>query len=98
MIASASGHVEEAQRVLGNIEEAILFPLMGLLMALAVLVFMWGAFQFILNADDDGARQQGKSHMLWGVVGIVVMVSALAILKIAAGTFGVDVSPEVPNF
>ena len=98
MIASASGHVEEAQRVLGNIKEAILFPLMGLLMALAVLVFMWGAFQFILNADDDGARQQGKSHMLWGVVGIVVMVSALAILKIAAGTFGVDVSPEVPNF
>ncbi len=83
--------VAAAQNMLGRIEDVILFPLMTLMMAVALLVFFWGMFQYVANADNETARETGKSHMLYGVIGFVVMVSALAILKIAAGTFQIQV-------
>lgn len=45
---------------------------------------------FISNADNDEARSIGKKHMVWGIVGIVIMVSAYSILRMVAATFGVD--------
>ena len=93
MIAYAAdgAHVTAAKTMLAKIESAILFPLMTLMMAVAFLLFLWGAYEYVLHSDDDGARETGRIHMLYGIIGLLVMVSALAILKIAAGTFGVPV-------
>lgn len=91
MIAYADSHTEAAQGLLANIERVILFPLMTLLMALALLVFLYGGYEFVLGAGDDEKRRKGKSHMLWGIIGFLVMISAYAILRIAANTFGCDI-------
>ena len=91
--AQEAEHIVAAKGLLARIESAILFPLMTLLMALAVLFFLWGAYQFILGASDGTAREEGKKHMLWGIIGIFIMVSAMGILRIAASTFGVDTTP-----
>lgn len=80
--------VAEATSFVATLNDIILFPLIYLLMALAFLIFIWGTAQYFFNADNDTARTQGKKHMLWGIVGLVVMVSAWSILGIAAGTFG----------
>jgi len=71
-----------------SINNAIIFPLIALMMAVAFLIFLWGGFEFIKNANNETGRATGKQHMLWGVVGMLVMISAYAILGIAAGTFG----------
>ncbi len=93
MIAYAAdgAHITAAKTMLGKIESAILFPLMTLMMAVAFFIFIWGAYEFVLNADDDSARTIGKTHMMYGIIGLLVMLSAMAILQIAAGTFGVTV-------
>lgn len=91
MIAYASGHEEAARSAVSRLEEAFLFPIIGFMFALALLYFLWGAYEFVANAESDTARDTGKTHMLWGVVGMLVMLSAYAILSIAAGTVGVDV-------
>lgn len=93
MIAYAAGsaHIDAAQSMLAKIESAILFPLMTLMMAVAFFIFIWGAYQFVAHADDDSARTEGKAHMMYGIIGLLVMVSAMAILKIAAGTWGITV-------
>ncbi len=93
MIAFAADpeHVVAAKGLLSKIESAILFPLMTLLTAVAVFVFLWGVYEYVLHADEDSAREQGRMHMLYGIIGLVVILSAYAILKIAAGTFGVPV-------
>jgi hypothetical protein len=85
-------HVVAAKAFLARIENAILFPLMSLMMAAALLVFIWGGFQFIVNADDEGGRDTGKKHMLYGIIGMFVMVSAFALLKLAASIFNITVS------
>jgi uncharacterized membrane protein YgcG len=84
-----------AQCLVDMVNDAILFPLIALMSAIAFLVFLWGAFQYVKNADSDAARAQGQQHMLWGVIGLLVMVSAYAILNIATGTFGLGI--DVPE-
>ncbi len=93
MIAYAANgaHITAAKTMLGKIESAILFPLMTLMMAVAFFIFLWGAYQFVLNAGDETKHTEGKAHMMYGIIGLFVMLSAMAILKIAAGTFGVTV-------
>ena len=93
MIAYADSHTEAAKGLLADLERVVLFPLMTLMMAIAFLVFMYGAYEFVLNAGDEAARSKGKKHMLWGIIGFLVMLSAYGILKIALNTFGIDL-PE----
>jgi hypothetical protein len=92
MVAHAQAHIEAAQSIVSRVENAILFPLMSFMLSVALLMFLWGAYEFVLNAESDGGRETGRTHMLYGVIGMLVMLSALALLKIAAGTFGVTVN------
>jgi hypothetical protein len=79
-----------AQSFLARINDAILFPLITLLMAVALLIFLYGAFEYVRGAQNDGDRETGRTHLLYGTIGMLVMLSALAILTIAAGTFGLE--------
>ena len=88
---SDGAHIVEAKSILARIENAFLFPLIELMIAVALLVFLWGVYEYVLHADDESARSTGRTHMLYGIIGLVVMVSALAILTIATGTFGVSI-------
>jgi TRAP-type C4-dicarboxylate transport system permease small subunit len=89
--AAEEAHKVAAKAALARIENAILFPLMTLMMAVALFVFIWGAYEYVAHAGSSEAQDKGKQHMLYGIIGLVVMVSAYGILKIAAGTFGISV-------
>jgi hypothetical protein len=70
--------------------DVILFPTIALLSPIAVLFFMYGCFLYIVRAGDPVARAEGTKHITWGIVGVVVMLSAYTIMSIAAGTFGLN--------
>lgn len=80
-----------AQCLVDKINGAILFPLIALMSAFALLVFLYGCFEYVRNADSDSAREMGQRHILYGIIGLLVMLSAFAILSIAAGTFGLGI-------
>ena len=77
--------------------------LVPLVFAIAFLVFIWGVFQyFILGGSDEGKREQGKSLMLWAIIGFVLMVSIWGIVNLLSGTLGLggdslDDIPVVPG-
>lgn len=89
MVVYAQGAESVAQSLVDRINEVILFPLITLMLAIALLVFLYGAFEYVLSAGNDQVRTKGKQHLLWGIIGMAVMVSAYGILTIAASTFGV---------
>jgi hypothetical protein len=72
--ASTSGSSFESlfQKIINN----IVSPVIYLIMALAIVYFLYGVMQFIKNADNAEKRSEGYSHMIWGIVGIFIMVSA----------------------
>ena len=49
-------------------------------MAIAFLIFIWGLFVFIANADDQAKRKEGQMHMIYGIIGLSIMVGAWGIL------------------
>jgi len=89
-IAHASAAGVAAQGFVTKINNVILFPIIALLMAIAFIVFLYGAFTYVKNANNDAARETGRNHLMYGVIGMLVMLSAFAILNVAANTFGLN--------
>jgi len=79
-----------AQSFVGEFNRIILFPVIALLFAVALLVFMWGCYLYIIKAGEPAARAEGQKHIMWGIIGMFIMLSAYAILAIAANTFGLN--------
>lgn len=52
-----------------------------LLMALAVAYFLYGVMMFVKDQSSEDAQVQGKRHMVWGVIGLAIMVSVWGILN-----------------
>ena len=68
----------------------IVNPIILLLIAGAFVVFLWGVFEFIRQAGDEGKREEGKSAILWGLIGLVIIFGAYGIINLALGTFGIS--------
>ena len=86
-IAHAAGGLDG---FIKNVDEMIINPLIYFLFALAVVFFLYGVLEFILNQENEEAKTKGKSHMMWGVIGIVIMMSVFTIMNILLSTLGVD--------
>jgi Type IV secretion system pilin len=86
--AQAPEAAAQAADFVARFNEAILFPLITLLSGVAFLVFLYGCALYIFNASNDGARAEGKKHIMYGLIGLTVMISAYAILTMAVNSFG----------
>jgi Type IV secretion system pilin len=64
----------------------IVSPLIELMFAVAIVLFVWGIVQMLMHGDDATARQTGQNHMIAGLVGIFVMVSAWGIIHFISNT------------
>ncbi|MFA7285485.1 MAG: hypothetical protein WC011_01395 [Candidatus Paceibacterota bacterium] len=65
--------------------------------ALALVLFLYGVMQYVLNEADEGKREKGKQFMVWGIIALTVMVSVWGLVAILGGTFGLNISiiPQV---
>lgn len=88
---------QQAASFVDRFNEAIIFPLIALLSAVAFLFFLIGCAEYIRNASNGNEREKGVQHITWGIIGLVVMVSAWAILRVATGTFGLSDELECAN-
>lgn len=79
---------QQASSFVTTFNNVILYPTIALLSAVAFLVFLWGCAQYFMGSENDQARSEGIKHITWGIIGLVIMVSAWAILSIVANTFG----------
>lgn len=79
----------DIQTLVNRFSSAIINPLLLLLFAVGLLVFVWGVVEFLwdLGMSPDH-KETGKQHMLWGIVGMFVMSSAYAIVRLIATMVG----------
>lgn len=76
------------EELIAKVSQNIINPIIGILFALAFLLFMWGGARFVLRADDENEVTQGKQHLIWGLIGMFIMVAVYGILNLITGTFG----------
>jgi Type IV secretion system pilin len=97
MVAFGAGELTGVSTFLQNIIAFMNGTLVPLIFALAFLVFLWGMFKtFILGGSDEGKQAEGKSLMLYAIVGFVIMVSLWGIVNLVANGFGFQ-GAEVQN-
>ena len=73
---------ESAKQLVQVVSVEILNPVIGLLFAVALVYFIYGVVTFIANADNEAAREKGKQHMLYSIIGLVIMVGVWGILQL----------------
>ncbi len=72
-----------------NVQQQIINPLITLIALAAFLYFLWGLAMFIRAGTEGGTmKEEGKKHMLWGIIGLAIIFGARAILALIARTVG----------
>ena len=74
--------MEVLDRFLLNLANEILNPLIWLFFALAVIYFLWGVFKYIINSQSEEERKKGSQHIIWGLVGMAIMMGVYTIIEI----------------
>ena len=87
------------QDVIENIKD-VLETLIPLLMIVATVVFLWGVIRFITAGGDEDKIREGRSLIIWGLIGLFVMVAVWGIVEILGQTLGIEEEtiPEGPQF
>ena len=78
-----------------RINKFIFNPLIVLMFSVAAVVFLWGIFQFLLSFESDEAREKGKRNMVWGLIGMFIMVAVYGIIRLLLGTFNIPIPAEL---
>ena len=78
----------KATDLITKVKTNIFNPLITLGFGVALIIFLWGVAEAIRNARSDEGRTTGRTHMLWGIFGMFIMVSAFGIMNLICQTIG----------
>jgi len=88
--------MDSISSLVDKIATVLINPLLLLLFAVGLLVFIFGIVEFLVNLNKSGKSvgiDSGRKHMFWGLVGMFVMVAAYAIVGIIVNTFPLPGAP-----
>jgi uncharacterized membrane protein YidH (DUF202 family) len=95
LFSTKIAYAADVDHFIGNVDRLIINPIIYLLFALAIVYFLWGVFEFISNQENEEKKTTGKSHMLWGIVGITIMIGVWAILGFILNTLHITgINPQ----
>lgn len=97
-----------ANDVIGRFTTYIIDPMILVLFTAGLFLFMWGLVSFLWSMKDGDMKggDTGKQHMIWGLVGMLIMISVYGIISMLDSTFGLNtfngnintnVNTTVPN-
>ncbi len=81
----------------------ILNGIVPIIIGLAILVILWGIFTYITKAGEEEKRAEAKQFILYGVIGVFIMLSLWGFVSILVNTFNIkqeiilDDIPKVPT-
>jgi len=81
--------------ILQNVSD-ILNTVIPILMILGTLVFLWGIITYITAAGDEEKLKSARTFIIWGLIGLFVMVSVWGLVQVLNNTFGVSATQGTP--
>ena len=74
----------------------VLNPIMLVIFAAGLFLFMFGAVQLLYKMSQASQTNKdltdGRKHMLYGILGMLIMVSIAGIINFLASSLGIDIS------
>ena len=98
IIASMPGTIQSIICQIGN----VLDTLIPVLIVLGIVYFVWGVVQYVMASEED-AKKKGRNRMIYGIIGLVVIVSMWGLVGIITNTFDLSgtttfTTPTLPGF
>ena len=87
-VACNSGQVQDISGVLCKIGQ-LLNSVVPVLIALGVVYFIWGVISYVIGSDEE-AKKAGRDRIIFGIIGLAVIVAVWGLVRILTRTFNVD--------
>ena len=74
--------------------------LIPLLFAVALLFFLFGMFKYFIQGKNQAdSKEEGKSYIIWSIVGFVMMIIVFGVVNLIASSTGLDdeTIDNIPN-
>ncbi|MCK5589180.1 MAG: hypothetical protein KAI16_02620 [Candidatus Pacebacteria bacterium] len=79
--------MEEAVVTLAEkISSVILEPIIWLLVAASIIMFFYGFVMYFVNVASTSKKEEGRKHMLFGVIGLFIIFSVWGIINMIIAT------------
>jgi uncharacterized RDD family membrane protein YckC len=75
---------------LSGIIAYVINPGILLLFSVASIVFIYGVVVYWIKGSGPNDRATGGRHILWGLVGMLIMIGTFAIMSFVQNTLGID--------
>lgn len=82
MLFCEIAHAANINTTINNIMTNLVNPLIQGIFAIAFFLFIWGVVEMVFKADSPDGRETGKRHIIWSLVGFVIMVGVWGIISI----------------
>lgn len=90
--------MDEVLKIIKSINRVIVNPAIVFMFFVAFLYFFWGIWRFFNGMDNETVRDEGRRTIMWGIIGMLIMVTAFTIINMILGTFGIDkTGPTYPD-
>ncbi len=102
LAASVFPAIASAQNIGGifsllNQANQLINQVIPFIIALTVLVFLWGVFMFVVSGADSEKRKEAQGYMIWGIIALFVMVSVWGLVNILVRSLNLDTAaPPAP--
>jgi len=83
--------MQAAQAIVDKFVQFVVNPAILVVFSFGLLMFVFGLVEFLLSLSKGGETKTGRDHMLWGLLGMFIMVSVFGILRLLSDTFGLGV-------
>ena len=69
-----------------NLFENIMYIVMGTLGGISLIIMVWAGMKYTLSSENPQKTSEARNQILYAAIGIVVAISASAIVGFVAGT------------
>jgi hypothetical protein len=83
-----SGQITTIQGLLCKFSE-LLNAVLPVLIVLGVVYFVWGVVSFVIS-DDEEAKTAGRNRIVFGIIGLAVIIGVWGLVAIVRNTFGLN--------
>lgn len=74
---------------------AVLNTIVPFLVGVAVLIVIWGVFNYVLSAAEEEKRAEARLFIVWGIIFIFLMLSVWGFVNILVNSF--SLSKQAPS-
>ena len=84
---------------LTSITTDIFGPLITLIIALGLIVFLWGVLKYVTAGADESKAKEGRDLIIYGIIALTVMVSVWALVNVLRSSFNLtsETAPKPPK-